>query len=84
MDRRRADPGAEPGGGDLTPDARSAVRIELVVPDEQVARVRDAIAECPHGPFRSPGRILISAVDEVVELGSQRAETAATHLPARP
>jgi len=79
IDRRRAE--GEPG--ELASDARSAVRLELVVADDLTPHVRDEIANCLRAAGRGTGRILISRVDEIVELGAQPAFASRTELPVR-
>jgi len=64
-------------------DMRSAVKLDLVVADEMASHVRNAIASAAGIHGRGAGRILISALDEVVELGSPNPAAAPTELPLR-
>jgi nitrogen regulatory protein PII len=69
VDRRRSNARADVAG-ELQADARSAVKLDLVVADDIAEHVRDAIASSTLGAGRGAGQILISRIDEVVELGA--------------
>lgn len=81
IDRRRGDVGGEPG--ELAGDARSAVRIELIVADDLALHVRDEIADRLRAAGRGAGRILITSVEDLVELGAQPAFASRAERPAR-
>jgi nitrogen regulatory protein PII len=82
VDRRHG--GARPDpGADKYPDARSAVKLELVVADHVAEHVRDAIVGCNQVHGRGAGRMLIFPINEVVELGSQGPAASHTKLPSR-
>jgi nitrogen regulatory protein PII len=58
-------------GGDATESqSKSAVEIAVVVDDGSVARARNAIVEATRGETLCAGKILISHIDEVIDLGS--------------
>jgi len=51
-------------------DARSTVRIDAIVADDMALNVRDAIISVMQGKGRSVGRISISTVEKMAELGA--------------
>lgn len=51
-------------------DARSSVRIDAIVSDDLALNARDAIIAVMRGKGRSVGRIAISTVEKVAELGA--------------
>lgn len=56
-------------GNEIFVESKSSVKIEVVVADDLAIRVRDVIVGATRSGALGAGRILISCIDEAIDLG---------------